>query len=475
MYKAILKLWESGKSKKEISRTLGYNIKTVRKIIKKHQQSGVSTPAYTPKKSRCDDFKDKIEQYMGKGLSNVRIFELLRNDGLNISYSTLTNFTRKLNILDDICVRFHSSAGEEAQVDFGYVGRQPKANGRLSKCWVFNMRLSYSRLDYYELVFDQTVETFINCHINAFNYFNGVPKQVKIDNLKAGVIEASFYEPLYQPLYEGFSQHYGFNILPCRVRKPQEKGKVESGIKYIKNNFFVGRKFSKNEEMTIALRDWLDNYCNKRLHGTTKQKPYDLYLAEEKMALTALPLDAYQIGISFIRKVQKDCHIVVANNYYSVPYAYVGKDVYTEVTDKLLTIYCDNEKIAVHTKCKGSGHFSTNLAHYPKYKNYHSDSEEYINKYQEKMAQIGTSCEEIFHLLVKEHPKMWYRHVTGILSLRKRYSDEVINLSCQRAIYFCAIRYSQVKNICQSGAYIMPFDPDNERLNFYIGVSNYVN
>lgn len=475
MYKAILKLWHSGKSKKEISRTLGHNIKTVRKIIKKYQQSGTDTSVYAIKKSRCDDYKDMIEQYMGKGLSNVRIFELLRNDGLNVSYSTLTNFTRKFKVSHDICVRFHSLPGEEAQVDFGYVGRQPKENGKFCKCWVFNMRLSYSRLDYYELVFDQSVETFIRCHINAFNYFNGVPKQVKIDNLKAAVIEASFYEPVYQPLYEGFSQHYNFSILPCRVRKPQEKGKVESGIKYIKNNFFVGRKFFGNEEMNVALRDWLDNYCNKRLHGTTKQRPYDLFHAEEQAALRPQPLDGFRIGISFIRKVQNDCHIVVANNYYSVPYAYVGKDVYATVIDKLLTIYCDNEKIAVHTKFSGNGQFSTNLSHYPKYKNYHADSSEYLSKYKDKMGQIGFYGEEIFNHLVKEHPKMWYRHVTGILSLGKSYSNEVINLSCKRAIFFGATKYSQVKKICQSGAYIMPFDPDNELSNFNIGSNNYVN
>ena len=88
-------------------------------------------------------------------------------------------------------MRFHSEPGEEAQVDFGYVGLMPSLqNGKKKKAWAFNMRLSYSRLDYYEIVFDQKVETFIQCHEDAFRSFGGVPKVVKIDNLKAGILEA---------------------------------------------------------------------------------------------------------------------------------------------------------------------------------------------------------------------------------------------------------------------------------------------
>ena len=130
----------------------------------------------------------------------------------------------------------HTLPGEEAQVDFGYLGLT-YYKGKKRKTWVFNMRLSYSRLDYYEIVYDQRVETFIQGHINAFYYFAGIPQYVKIDNLKAAILKANFYEPIYQELYKNFAYHYGFHPLPCRVRRPNDKGKVESGIKYVKNNF----------------------------------------------------------------------------------------------------------------------------------------------------------------------------------------------------------------------------------------------
>jgi hypothetical protein len=323
------------------------------------------------------------------------------------------------------------------------------------------------------LVFDQKVATLINCHINAFNFFGGVPKEVRIDNLKAAVIEASFYEPLYQPLYERFSNHYNFTIIPCRVRKPQEKGKVESGIKYIKNNFFAGRSFVTNKDMNCQMRLWQNNYCNKRIHGTTKEQPYNLFINKEKANLLPLPIEPFKTGISFSRKVGKDCHVIINNNYYSVPSYYVGKEVYIEYTDKLVTFYCNNEKVAVHTTIKGKGMFSTNKSHYPKYKNYSPDSKEYLDKYEGKMSQVGEYTKKMFGAIVKAHPKMWYGQIKGVLKLREVYSDEVINLSCKRALYFEITQYSKIRKICESGTYSLPLDEGTNKaiINLKSGVN----
>lgn len=172
------------------------------------------------------------------------------------------------------------------------------------------MRLSYSRLDYYEIVFEQT---------HAFRYFAGVPCVVKIDNLKARILEAHFYEPIYQRLYKQFADHYGFDALPCRVREPQEKGKVESGIKYVKNNFFAGRSFQSYIELSHQLREWLDNYCNERIHGTIKEKPRVLFETKEKAQLKPLPLKPFHMEVRGTRKVHKDCHIILEHNFFLYP------------------------------------------------------------------------------------------------------------------------------------------------------------
>ncbi len=116
--------------------------------------------------------------------------------------------------------------GEEAQVDFGYIGTLALQDVRRKKAWVFTMELSYSRHMYSQIVFNQRVQTFIDCHKRAFNYFGGVPENVKIDNLKAGILEADFYEPTVQRSYAAFAAHYGFHPEPCRIYTPTDYPEV---------------------------------------------------------------------------------------------------------------------------------------------------------------------------------------------------------------------------------------------------------
>lgn len=453
MIETIIKLWKDGTSKRAISRTLKHDIKSVRKIIKLYEQTGTIVSCYKQRPSLVDQYQQAITELLEQDVSNVRIFEEIQRIGYTGSYASLTKFTRSLKVNDKICVRFHSLPGEEAQVDFGDIGRLPKPCGKIARAYIFNMRLSYSRLDYYEIVFDQKVDTFIKCHINAFKYFKGVPQHIKIDNLKSAIIEASFYEPVYQNLYANLSNYYDFTIVPCRVRKPQEKGKVESGIKYIQNNFFAGRKFSDHKIMTSALRDWLDDYCNQRIHGTTKERPSVLFTTTEAKALKQLPEQEFVLGSIFLRKCHSDCHVTIDNNYYSVPYKYVGQNVEIELTALLVKIYAEGQQIALHTRIQGKGQFATVPAHYPKYKHFTTVSSEYLAKSATDMESIGEHTKALFSMIVQENPHSWYRIVLGILNLRKTYPDQVIDLSCRRALYFQITQYSKIKSICASGCY----------------------
>jgi transposase len=458
MHTTILTLWKQGKSKNEIARVTGRDRKTVRKIIHKYEEKGQEAPCSVQKESALRKYHEEIVSFLESDLSIIRIYEKLKDLGCPIGYSGVKRYVAKIKVSSNICVRFHSEPGQEAQVDFGYVGLMPdpSGNGKRKKAWAFNMRLSHSRYDYYEVVFDQKVETFIHCHENAFRFFRGVPQVVKIDNLKAGILEAHFYEPIYQRLYKQFSDHYGFYALPCRVRKPQEKGKVESGIKYIKNNFFAGRQFKTWEDIRGQLQEWINNYCHERIHGTTKEKPRVLFESKERKALKHLPTQDFHMGFRGQRKVHKDCHIILDHNFYSVPFKYVGKIVEVEDNAKEVKIFCEEKQIALHPHQEGKGGFSTQTAHYRRYKYYTADSPEYLAAYKEKMHSLGKETETLFSLIVKAHPQDWYRIVKGVLSLRKKYSDEVINLTCKRAIAFGITHYRKIKEICESGCYQLP-------------------
>jgi len=279
---------------------------------------------------------------------------------------------------------------------------------------------------------------------------------VKIDNLKAAILQANFYEPIYQRLYESFAQHYGFRPHPCRVRKPNDKGKVEAGIKYVKNNFFVGRRFKDAKEVERKLRNWMNNTCNQRVHGTTRKIPREVFELEERQKLNPLPPQEFSMLKVGTRKVYHDCHIYVDYNYYSVPFEYVGKEVEVEVGNKVVRIYHQGRQIALHALREGKGEFSTNKAHYPKYKRY-SDTE-YQEHYQVKMARVGEYTEQLFFLVVKNHPRDWARTIQGILSLQKSYPAEVIELACKRALAYEVYQYAIIKNICHNGSYHIPVE-----------------
>ncbi len=453
MYITIKTLMEKGLNKSEIVRATGHDFKTVAKVIKSIKE-GKEYPEKKPHPKILDNHKEKIIELIEIGLTGVRIHQKLQEAGLSIGYSTVKNYLSNIKKREKIFIRIHTKPGEEAQVDFGYVGKTIDNNGKKRKTWIFNMKLSYSRLDYYEKVYNQNVETFIQCHINAFNYFKGVPEYVRIDNLKAAILEANFYQPIYQRLYKDFASYYGFKSIPCRIYHPNDKGKIESGIKYVQYNFFAGRTFKDGDDVDRQLRNWQENTCNCRIHGTTRKVPKEVFEAEEKAKLKSLPLEEFKLSSVSIRKVYHDCHIYVDYNYYSVPFEYVGKEVEIELSKDILRVYHNNKEIAVHPKKKGKGNFSTNESHYPKYKRY-SDTE-YQERYQVKMSTIGEYAEQLFFLIIQKKPRDWSRTVQGILSLSKNYPKEIVNLSCKRALSFGVYQYQVIRSICNNGSYILP-------------------
>jgi len=454
MYTTIKTLWDKGHSKSEISRLTGHDWKTVSKVIKSLKSGGIA-----PKKKAhprlLDSHHEKILELLEQNLSSLRIREELLREGIQVGYTAVKDYVASIKNHTQVFMRIHKEAGEEAQVDFGYAGYTFDNQGKRRKTWVFNMRLSYSRLDFYKKVYDQKVETFIICHIQAFRYFGGIPKSVKIDNLKAAILEANFYEPVYQKLYKAFSEYYGFQSIPCRIYQPNDKGKVESGIKYVKNNFFAGRKFKNEDDLDRQIFKWMEN-ANCRIHGTTKKIPREEFNKTEKDILLKLPIHDFCLAKVGIRKVYHDCHIFINHNYYSVPYQYVGKEVQIEIGNNLVKIYIDQEIIATHIEIKGKGEFSTVAAHYPKYKCM-SDTE-FQEKYQVKMANIGKHAEQLFFSLLENKKNNWTRPIQGILSLTKKYSTDIVNRSCQRALAFGANEYQVIKNICQNGSYNLPLE-----------------
>lgn len=460
MVTTIKTLWERHKNKTLIAKMTKHDWKTVAKVVKAIEL-GQENPEYKPYPKILDEHKEKILEWLEEGLTGKRVQEKLIDAGVKVGYSTTKVYISGIKKREGIFVRIHTKPGEEAQVDFGYVGITVDNEGKKRRTWVFVMCLSYSRKMYCEKVYDQRVETFIQCHINALRYFGGVSEYVRIDNLKAAILEANFYTSVYQRLYKIFADYYGFKPIPCRIKSPQEKGKVESGVKYVKYNFFRGRKFRNGDDLDQQLRNWLDKTCNQRIHGTTRRIPVEMFEQEEKCKLKPLPAEEFKMPTVGSRNVYHDCHVYIEYNYYSVPFEYVGKEVDIELSGKIVKIFYQNKEIAVHPRQEGKGKFCTNPLHYPPWKRI--SSTEYQEKYQVKMSEIGPYAEQIFFMLMKKCPADWNRSVQGILALQKSYPKEIIELACKRAIVYGACQYQTIKNICYNGSYNLPVEFNYEQ------------
>ena len=225
MFNSIASMLKIGIPIRKIARDLKIDRNTVRSVHRRIT-GGVVTPPVIQRKSSLDDYEDKIIELLNNNYSGKQIYrELSKQYGIKISYPSVTRFLKK-HKAPEAFAPMVTNPGEEVQVDFGYIGRF-LINDSIKSCYVFCMTQSYSRYAYYEMVTDQTTNTFIRCHINAFEFFGGVTVTVKIDNLKAAVLKASFYEPAFQEEYKNFLNHYGTTGITCRIYTPEHKGKCK--------------------------------------------------------------------------------------------------------------------------------------------------------------------------------------------------------------------------------------------------------
>jgi transposase len=378
----------------------------------------------------------------------VRLNEVLSEKGFRGSYSSLIRFMSKHKKLSESpVVRIETKAGEIAQVDFGYIGRIcDEETGEMVKAYVFAMVLGYSRDAYYEIVKGQDIRTWISCHIHAFEHFGGVPAVIIPDNLKSAIIKASYLEPSANRSYADLAKHYGFQIDPCLPATPKHKGKVESGVKYVKNNFLSLRSFKHFTDANSRIAEWNINTARERIHGTTRRKPSELFEVYEKEALSPVTLLRFEIPIWKNLKIDRDIHIQFDRAYYSAPYELRGERVWARKTESQVAIFYENELIAVHFPAR-PGERRTNNDHYPPDKTRYM---EWDTSYCIKIAgDIGEATFHMVNKLLNEEPIRNLRSAQNILRLEKKYSREKLDDAVKYAISFKNFSYRAVKNILE--------------------------
>ncbi|HXX92807.1 MAG TPA: IS21 family transposase [Planctomycetota bacterium] len=476
----IIRLLRAGRAVREIARDLDVHRKTIKLYRKLAQGEGWLGPGDLPTlaqiqatlsarlpdpkpgpSSRVEGFRDKVLRLHGQGVEAKAIFQILRDeDQFPGSYSGILRFLRKeAPPAPKAFVRIEVPPGEEAQVDFGYAGMfLDPATGQMRRGWAFVVVLSHSRHLYAEIVFDQTVETWIACHVRAWEFFGGVPRRVVVDNLKAAITRASFQDPEVQRAYREAAEHYGFAIAPCRVATPEHKGKVESSVHYVKRNALSGRVFRDVHEANEYLLHWAVHVAGIRDHGTTHVAPYVAFQAAEKAALSPLPETRFEMAVFKQVKLHPDCHVVFDRAFYSAPYRLIGQTLWLRATRDRVELYYQHERVATHPRAKEPGKRVSNIVHYPPEKV--TGLMVTPVRLREEAAGIGEATAQLVTEMLADRPLDRLRGAQGVLGLAKRYGAARLEAACRRALVFGTASYRTVESILRQGLDRTPLPPD---------------
>jgi transposase len=363
----ILDLHSQGVSVSAIARQLGIDRKTVRTHIAK----GLVAPTYTPRPPRerlIDPFTFYLRERLAAfpALTGRRLWRELKERGYRGGYTAVTDLVRDVRPAKPTGfeVRFETSPGEQAQVDFAqFVVEFADEPGMRRIVWLFSMVLGYSRLIWARFVLHQDLQTVLRCHVAAFAGIGGVPREILYDRMKTVVIgEDENGLVVYNRALVDLARHYGYQPRACRPYRAKTKGKVERPFRYIREDFFLGTSFRNLEDLNGQLRHWLDTVANPRVHATTRRVVHEAF-AEEKSALQAVPLAPYQAVLRLERRVSHEGMICVGGNLYSVPDTTRRRVLDVHVLADSIRIFEDGALVACHAPLEGRGEKRLDPAH----------------------------------------------------------------------------------------------------------------
>jgi transposase len=392
------------------------------------------TPHSQPRRaSGCEPWRAVIEGKCELGLSAQRIYQdLVAEHAFAGSYFSVRRFVHRLRARLGLPVRrLETEPGDEAQVDFGTGAPLVEPEGKRKKTYVLRIVLSHSRKAYSQAVTRQTTDNFILCLENAFHHFGGAPRRLILDNLRAAVQKADWFEPELNPKVRSFAAHYGTVFLPARPYKPQHKGKVERGIGYVQDNALKGRSFAGLEQENQFLLEWERTVADTRLHGTTRHQVGKLFSDVERPALVPLPPERFPCFQEGRRSVHRDGHVEVEHAYYSVPPEYLGHRLWVRWDARMVRIFDDRmEVLATHPR-QEPGRFSTQGRHIAAAKI--SGVERGAAWLLGRVRRIGPRSLRWAEAMIQARGVEGVRVLQGLLSLTQRHEVAAIERACEVA------------------------------------------
>lgn len=462
-----------GRTSREIGRSLRISHSTVQKYEKEAKRLGLdwnkiaamsdeelSTVVRTkPVRDELKPLPDYCQIHQELQRPNVTLtllwheYKAVHPDGYQLTQfcGLYREFARTLRVV----LRQTYTAGDVMFVDYAgqTVPIHNRQTGAVVQAQIFVAVLGASNYSFAEATADQTVESWVASHVNAFEYFKGVPRKVVPDNLKAGVTKACRYEPQINRTYADMIAYYETAVIPARVMKPQDKAKVEVGVQLIQRWILAAlrnQKFFSLVELNKAIRELLIKLNERpfqKLPGSRKS----VWEQEELPALKPLPATRYELAQWKEAKVHIDYHVELKGHYYSVPYRLVGQQVWLRYTTSTVEVLHREQRVASHVRDDNRGRHTTVEEHRPK------GHQEFLSWTPAKIltmaGKVGSQTTAMMESIMngRQYPEQGYRSCLGILRLAKMYSNERLEAACARGQKIGAHSYKSISSILKAG------------------------
>jgi len=376
-------------------------------------------------------YREMIELELIRGRNAMGIYQdLVDRHGFQSSYQSVQRFVRKLRgaVSPEARVIIETRPGEECQVDYGTgpLVRDPDT-GKYRRTRLFVLTLGCSRKSVRLLAFRSSARVWAELHEKAFRRLGGSTRVVVLDNLREGVLSADIYDPRLNPLYRDVLAHYGVTALPCKVRDPDRKGKVESGVGHAQKTPLKGKRFESLEEAQAYLDHWEERWADKRIHGRTKRQVAAMF-AEEKPFLQPLPLEPFRYYQYGVRTVHLDGCVEVEAAYYGAPPGWIGHQVHVQ-WDAMFVRLLDPKTGALlreHLSGKRCGH---RIRDEDRPRRTPPQLLQLLARAHKAGANIGAVCDAIH----ARQGELGMRRIQGVLQLVKRYGSAACDDACAAA------------------------------------------
>jgi transposase len=402
-----------------------------------------STPEITGAVSACEPYAEIIALELDRGRNAMGIWQdLVDNHGFAGGYQSVKRYVRKLRgtVSPQARVIIQTQPGEECQVDYGTgpMVRDPDS-GKYRRTRLFVLTLGYSRKSVRLLRFRSSTRVWAELHEKAFRRLGGSTRLVVLDNLREGVLSADIYDPRLNPLYRDVLAHYGVTALPCKVRDPDRKGKVESGVGHTQKTPLKGKRFESLEEAQAYLDHWEERWADTRIHGRTKRQVAATF-AEERASLQTLPLEPFRYYQYGQRTVHLDGCVEVEAAYYGAPPGWIGRQVDVQ-WDAMFVRLLDPRTgtlLREHLSQKRGGHRIRDEDR-PRHTPPHTHR--LLARAHKAGASIGALCDAIHH----RQAEAGLRRIMGVLSLAKKYGCPAVDHACAAALELGVSEYRFVR------------------------------